>query len=85
MCCKNRGTVLYPSANISLLLSLHVVPAPGATMSTEVLEIAAGVGPKVVVVSPRSDVEDYLQGEDSEIISAFSGQLIFFILCLVCV
>lgn len=59
----------------------RVVPEPGsgdAVMSTEVLEIAAGGGQKVGVTSSGSDegvVEDYLQGEDSEIISAFSGKL----------
>ena len=59
---------------------LPVVPGPEDTcataVATEVLEIAAGGGTKVGVASRGSDdvVEDYLQGDDSEIISVFSGE-----------
>jgi len=64
-------------------MSMHVhaclVPAPGsrgAAESTEVLEIVAGGGQKEGVASGSDDAEvDYLQGEDSEIASAFSGSL----------
>ena len=58
---------------------LRAVPAPGsrgAAESTEVLEIVAGGGQKEGVASGSDDAEvDYLQGEDSEIVSAFSGKV----------
>ncbi len=59
-------------------LYAHVVPEPGnrtnSGASTEVLEIAAGGGDKGGVASGGADSEvDYLQGDDSEISSAFSG------------
>ena len=60
-------------------MCLRIVPGPdtkGAATSTEVLEIAAGGGQKGCVASDSDDTEvDYLQGEDSEIMSSFSGKL----------
>ena len=60
-------------------VTVCIVPGPdtkGATMSTEVLEIAAGGGQKGGVASGSDDAEvDCLKGENSEIMSAFSGKL----------